>query len=61
MLEVSNMESKWLTWAKELQSIAQAGEHYSKDKFQQMYRMHIFLLACCLSFEKLLGDENMCI
>ena len=27
------MESKWLTWAKELQSIAQAGEHYSKDKF----------------------------
>ena len=35
--------------------------HYSKDKFQQMYRMHIFLRACCLSFEKLLGDENVCI
>lgn len=27
------MEEKWLTWAKELQSIAQAGITYSKDKF----------------------------
>ncbi|WP_297629946.1 NUDIX hydrolase [uncultured Clostridium sp.] len=27
------MEEKWLTWVKELQSIAQAGITYSKDKF----------------------------
>lgn len=27
------MEPKWLTWAKQLQSIAQAGLTYSKDKF----------------------------
>lgn len=25
--------------------------HYSKDKFQQMHRMHIFLLACCWSLK----------
>ena len=35
--------------------------HYSKDKLQRMYGMHIFLRACCLSFEKLLGDEDVCI
>lgn len=27
------MDKKWLAWAKELQSIAQAGLEYSKDKF----------------------------
>ena len=27
------MEEKWLTWAKKLQSIAQAGITYSKDKY----------------------------
>lgn len=27
------MENKWLDWAVELQSIAQAGLYYSKDKF----------------------------
>lgn len=27
------MEKKWLEWAKELQSIAQAGIEYSKDKY----------------------------
>ena len=27
------MEEKWLTWAKRLQSIAQAGITYSKDKY----------------------------
>lgn len=27
------MEEKWLTWAKKLQSIAQAGLEYSKDKY----------------------------
>ena len=27
------MEPKWLTWAKQLQSIAQEGLTYSKDKF----------------------------
>lgn len=27
------MEKKWLKWAKELQSIAQAGLEYSKDKY----------------------------
>lgn len=27
------MEPKWLSWAKQLQSIAQAGLAYSKDKY----------------------------
>lgn len=29
------MEKKWLTWAKELQAIAQAGLEYSKDDFDK--------------------------
>lgn len=30
----SAMEKKWLTWAKEIQAIAQAGVFYTKDKYE---------------------------
>ena len=29
----TNKENKWLTWAMELQSLAQAGLFYGKDQF----------------------------
>lgn len=43
------MEPKWLTWAKQLQSIAQAGLTYSKDKydierFQQIRDLSVDIL-----------------
>ena len=43
------METKWLSWAKRLQSIAQAGLTYSKDKydierFQQIRDISIEIL-----------------
>lgn len=43
------MEQKWLTWAKQLQSIAQAGLTYSKDKydierFQQIRELSVEIL-----------------
>ncbi|MFD3156947.1 NUDIX hydrolase N-terminal domain-containing protein [Haloimpatiens sp. FM7330] len=43
------MEPKWLTWAKQLQSIAQAGLAYSKDKydierFQQIRNLSVDIL-----------------
>ena len=43
------MEPKWLTWAKQLQSIAQAGLTYSKDKydierFQQIRELSVEIL-----------------
>ena len=43
------MEPKWLSWAKELQSIAQAGLTYSKDKydierFQQIRNLSVDIL-----------------
>lgn len=43
------MEEKWLTWAKKLQSIAQAGLEYSKDKydierFQQIRELSVEIL-----------------
>lgn len=43
------MEQKWLTWAKQLQSIAQAGLEYSKDKydlerFQQIRNLSVEIL-----------------
>jgi ADP-ribose pyrophosphatase YjhB (NUDIX family) len=44
------MEKKWLTWAKELQAIAQAGLEYSKDKydierFQQIRNLSIEIIS----------------
>ncbi|MDF2880706.1 MAG: hypothetical protein K0R54_1263 [Clostridiaceae bacterium] len=43
------MEQKWLIWAKQLQSIAQAGLEYSKDKydlerFQQIRNLSVEIL-----------------
>jgi hypothetical protein len=45
------MEPKWLSWAKKLQSIAQAGLTYSKDKydierFQQIRDLSAEILPC---------------
>lgn len=44
------MEPKWLSWAKQLQSIAQAGLAYSKDKydierFQQIRALSVDILS----------------
>ncbi|WP_141432594.1 NUDIX hydrolase [Bacillus sp. 03113] len=44
------MEPKWLSWAKQLQSIAQAGLEYSKDKydierFQQIRNLSVEILS----------------
>jgi len=44
------MEPKWLSWAKQLQSIAQAGMTYSKDKydierFQQIRDLSVEILS----------------
>jgi len=44
------MEPKWLSWAKQLQSIAQAGLTYSKDKydlerFQQIRNLSVEILS----------------
>lgn len=47
---VRNLEPKWLEWAKQLQSIAQAGLTYSKDvydleRFQQIRTISIEMLS----------------
>ncbi|WP_026905875.1 NUDIX hydrolase [Paucisalibacillus globulus] len=53
------MEPNWLTWAKELQSIAQAGLTYSKDKFdierfEQIRNISLKILAKQTSMDKMI-------
>ncbi len=48
--EGENMDHKWLDWAKQLQSIAQAGLTYSKDlydieRFQQIRQMSMEIMS----------------
>ncbi|HLS34849.1 MAG TPA: NUDIX hydrolase [Bacillota bacterium] len=49
------MEPKWLVWAKQLQSIAQAGLTYSKDK----YDLERFEMLREISVEMLAEQTNM--
>ena len=40
------MEEKWLTWAKQIQAIAQAGLEYSKDKYDKERFQALRDLSC---------------
>ena len=40
------MEEKWLTWAKKIQSVAQAGLEYSKDKYDRERFQELRDLSC---------------
>lgn len=51
------MEQKWLEWAKEIQSIAQAGLTYSKDvydleRFEQLRNLSIEIIASHTELDK---------
>jgi ADP-ribose pyrophosphatase YjhB (NUDIX family) len=61
-MEENKMEPKWLFWAKELQSIAQAGLAYSKDefdieRFEQIRNISLEILAEQSNMDKTIIKE----